>query len=416
MRMRTALAVERQRSLRLPTSALLGLVLALLATLAFAACAHAAEPGEQQSAATTGSEAQAPVSSASESESEPVTNGDEAPAPTSTQGETGTPSPEGTTTAPPATTEETMTTQSAPEGEATQAPSGEEAAQTLPQGEEAAQTLPPVQEAVQTPLQSEEPTQTTPTETTQTKPEEPATPILVSVEVSPPTRIVEEAGVKPPTEEGKTASMLEEATVGGRGGSSGQGSATQTATSQQAATAVAGAEDGAQGIVGATIGMLATQNEDGGPRVPPSSGAGTSKANAVRTSSGVGDDPVCALASLERRMPGICSGWLSTQRVLSSASLAAAITAGSSRTQTGTSDGGSRGPAVESAPPSSPTPGPSPSGAGGAAAAGGSGMALGFLSLAGLLLLAAPLAMRRLRLSFCLWRASCVALIPERPG
>jgi hypothetical protein len=59
-----------------------------------------------------------------------------------------------------------------------------------------------------------------------------------------------------------------------------------------------------------------------------------------------------------------------------------------------------------------PPPGPTPGGA-----IGGSGIALsGFFTLAGLLLLAAPLAMRRLRLSCQPWLTAFFVLIPERPG
>jgi hypothetical protein len=67
--------------------------------------------------------------------------------------------------------------------------------------------------------------------------------------------------------------------------------------------------------------------------------------------------------------------------------------------------------------PTSPTPGPAPAGAAGGAAVGGSGIApTAFLTLAGLLLLAAPHALRRLRLSSRPWRTSFFVLIPERPG
>jgi hypothetical protein len=64
-----------------------------------------------------------------------------------------------------------------------------------------------------------------------------------------------------------------------------------------------------------------------------------------------------------------------------------------------------------------PSPGPSPSGAFGGSAAGGSGVATsGFFTLAGLLLLAGPRALRRLRLSCEPWLTAFFVLIPERPG
>jgi hypothetical protein len=77
--------------------------------------------------------------------------------------------------------------------------------------------------------------------------------------------------------------------------------------------------------------------------------------------------------------------------------------------RSGGSPGGSR--------PIGPPPGPTPSGTFGGAAGGGSGTALsGFPAFAGHLLLGAPLAMRRLRLSFQPWLTAFFVLIPERPG
>jgi hypothetical protein len=66
--------------------------------------------------------------------------------------------------------------------------------------------------------------------------------------------------------------------------------------------------------------------------------------------------------------------------------------------------------------PVNPAPGPAPGGSSGGSAMGGSGFGLSFfLTLAGLLLFAAPRAMRRLRLSSLSWRTSFLVLIPERP-
>jgi hypothetical protein len=67
--------------------------------------------------------------------------------------------------------------------------------------------------------------------------------------------------------------------------------------------------------------------------------------------------------------------------------------------------------------PAGQAPGPAPAGVAGGSAAGASGFAFSaFVTLAGLLLLAAPRAMRRLRLSCQPWRTASFALIPERPG
>jgi hypothetical protein len=64
-----------------------------------------------------------------------------------------------------------------------------------------------------------------------------------------------------------------------------------------------------------------------------------------------------------------------------------------------------------------PPPGPGPGGSVGGSAASGSGAApSGFFTFGGLRLLAAPCAMRRLRLSCRPWRTAFFVLIPERPG
>jgi hypothetical protein len=66
--------------------------------------------------------------------------------------------------------------------------------------------------------------------------------------------------------------------------------------------------------------------------------------------------------------------------------------------------------------PVSPTPGPGPGSSSSSAATGGAGFGISyFLTLAGLLLVAAPRAMSRLRLSALPCRTSFFALIPEHP-
>jgi hypothetical protein len=82
---------------------------------------------------------------------------------------------------------------------------------------------------------------------------------------------------------------------------------------------------------------------------------------------------------------------------------------------TGGSVGGDGGSPVEH--PSSPSPGPGSGGAGcGSAAGGGSGSASPApFTLVGVLLQAAPRAMRRLLLAQQSWRTSFLVLIPERP-
>jgi hypothetical protein len=65
--------------------------------------------------------------------------------------------------------------------------------------------------------------------------------------------------------------------------------------------------------------------------------------------------------------------------------------------------------------PGTPAPGPGPGSASSSAATGGAGFGISYFLLAGLLLFAAPRAMRRLRLSALPCRTSFFVLIPEHP-
>ncbi len=111
-------------------------------------------------------------------------------------------------------------------------------------------------------------------------------------------------------------------------------------------------------------------------------------------------------------------GWFGTQRLLSASPAGFATAAESLTTEpAGEPPAGGHGGSAGGSSPVSPAPGPAPSGASGGSATGGSGLApSGFLTLAGLLHLAAPRAMRRLRLSCQPWLTACFVLIPERPG
>jgi hypothetical protein len=127
----------------------------------------------------------------------------------------------------------------------------------------------------------------------------------------------------------------------------------------------------------------------------------------------------CELSALGGRVTNNCStGWLGAgERALSASSMSFAATEGNAlAARVGSSGGGGHGGSAAASPPVSPGPGPAPSGASGSAA-GATGLALsGFLTLAGLLLLGAPRAMRRLRLSCRPLLTACFVLIPERPG
>jgi hypothetical protein len=126
----------------------------------------------------------------------------------------------------------------------------------------------------------------------------------------------------------------------------------------------------------------------------------------------------CELAALEGRMPDSCTGgWFGAQRFRSASPVGVSVAAISVAPGKDVPPGGGHGGSGVGSPPVSPAPAPAPSGASGGSAAGASGLGLsGFLTLASLLLLGAPRAMRRLRLSCQPWLTACFALIPERPG
>jgi hypothetical protein len=130
-------------------------------------------------------------------------------------------------------------------------------------------------------------------------------------------------------------------------------------------------------------------------------------------------DLTCELSALVGRMPSSCMGGPGGPQPLSTSpmSLIASADSLASENIAGSPPDGGHGSSAVVRLPVSPAPGPSPSGVSGGAAAGTSGLALsGFLTLAGLLLMAAPRALRRLRLSCQPWRTACFVLIPERPG
>jgi hypothetical protein len=153
---------------------------------------------------------------------------------------------------------------------------------------------------------------------------------------------------------------------------------------------------------------------------PPTSDAGAASARAA-----VGMIAARRLGELSCRLsaPGgstthsCAAGWLVGPPVPSDSPIGFPTAASLAAAATGDSPtGGGRGGSGMGNAPVSPAPGPAPSGASGSMT-GGSGTApLTFLTLAGLLLLAAPRALRRLRLSCRPWLAACFVLIPERPG
>ena len=182
----------------------------------------------------------------------------------------------------------------------------------------------------------------------------------------------------------------------------------------------AGGEAAAEvpGAPGTVSGSLAVVPTVGGPAEPPGP-PGAGGAPARMTAAQQARQFSCELSAIGGRARNSCSAaWIGTQRFLSASPMGVATVAASLAAGAGSPAGGGHGGTAVGSPPvnPSPSPPPAPGGASGSAA-GASGLALsGFLTLAGLLLLGAPRAMRRLRLSCQPWLTACFVLIPERPG
>jgi outer membrane biosynthesis protein TonB len=285
---------------------------------------------------------------------------------------------------------------------ATEPPPVKEVAPEPPPVKEVAPEPPPVQEVVPGPVVTEIV----------------AEPLAVK-EVVPPTkepteRVTIGGGTGPKetaSETMNTPNLKETGGTGPTGPSKDAAVQSPLAAAAAAPQAIATQEAaGSEGLLGGPGGTSAS---------PPGAGGGASRA-ALAASQRAG----CELSALGGPTTQNCSGgWLGAQRPASAPSVvfssAAVALAGGAPTGGPPSDGGNGGSAVGRS-PVSPTPSPAPggvSGISGASAVGASGLALaGFLTLAGLLLLGAPRAMRRLRLLCQPWLTAFFVLIPERPG
>lgn len=154
----------------------------------------------------------------------------------------------------------------------------------------------------------------------------------------------------------------------------------------------------------------------GGPPTPDT-GAASARTAGMIAARRLGELGCELSAPGGRTTHGCAAGWMVGPPVPSGSTVGFATAASLAAAATGDSPtGGGRGGSGMGNAPVSPAPGPAPSGASGSMT-GGSGTApLTLLTLAGLLLLAAPRAMRRLRLSSRPWLTACFVLIPERPG
>jgi outer membrane biosynthesis protein TonB len=270
----------------------------------------------------------------------------------------------------------------------------------------------------------------------------PTTPVVVETPEVPVTvpAVVETPEPAPTvpvvveTPEAKTtapvAGETPDAKTTGTGGEEGlEGAQTPRAGSAVSLSTPSATQDGlvhAEVVQEVPTAVLVTTPESSGlgglgAGIPPTSGPGgrAPRPPAAMTAARRVAEMSCALSALDGRSTDSCTaGLLGTQRVLSDTSTSFADAPLSLAAVAGPPAGGGHGGGTPGgSTPVSPGPGPAPGGAAGGSAAGTSGLALaGFLTLAGLLLLGAPRAMRRLRLSCEPWLTACFVLIPERPG
>ncbi len=374
-------------------------VLALVCGLILAAGAHAAEPVTEHEAVTE----QSPATGSQGTASESVGSGSGAPGP-SEQETTSTQSGEGTTEG---STAGSGTGTGVTTGEKTETTPAEQVVTPAKEPEPA-----PTEQVVQPPAKQPE---TLPTEQAGTQ---------APVEVHAETTTTHET---PAGEHGTEASTTPTEQSGGASQSGVEQSAKGSQSSTPLGVPLSGGPTGGSPSTGTQAAAIApfatlTSAQGEGTNEPPfvlgRGGAGSSAAGAAAKSAAFGSGPLgCELLSTD--MSGVCPEALSTRRLLAAGPLDAVASAASlAAAASGVRGAEAHGRTAVMTPPASPTPSPQPSGASGAGSAGGGGgLALsGFLSLAGLLLLAAPRAMRRLRLLCRPWRAACFALIPERPG
>ncbi len=304
------------------------------------------------------------------------------------------------------TTPETQASTPAPEeGSAAQTPAPETPAQT-PAPEEAQAQAPPAAEAP-APPPAEAPAAPAPAA---------ETPVMAPV--------TEEGGTKAaPEEEHQTISKSEETPAAGK--SEETKAATGTDPLQLLPVYDTGSATPPQ--IQIAIGPLSTPSEPAPPLLMIAASEPTTAEAIARHAVAQREQEAACELSLAPAGGSCTGGWLAAPALLSAAGsepVYATVTVvvvpwtttvvGLPHTVNG-SDGAGYEPAGSH--PAGPSQAPPPSGASGGAPAGGSSAAPSlFLTLAGLLLLAAPRAMRRMRLRCRPWLTAFFVLIPERPG
>jgi hypothetical protein len=261
--------------------------------------------------------------------------------------------------------------------------------------------------------------------------ETPAEPQPVVPPVEPTSLEGEEAHSTPPLEEAPgTTTPLEGSEAGAGSGSGaepgqGKGASEEAAggapahsTLLAASTAAGAAHPGlspAEVVVPATGAAVPVNVAEVSEQAP-----GRHSARAGVAGRGGASGFGCELTGLGASNADNCTaGLLAITREPAAAATGAIVTAVSSLVvdSTASAPPGGHGGSALGGQPLTPAPAPAPGGASGAATGGGApaGGVSVFLTLAGLLLLGAPRAMRRLGLSFEPWLAGCFVLIPEHP-
>jgi hypothetical protein len=297
------------------------------------------------------------------------------------------------------------------EGETQQSTGGEgEVAPETPAGETPGETI--GETVVETPVETQPVPPGEPVEEVLAAPTEPVpeTPVvtlpLESAEQTPAT-VNEEPGQSKSTE----------STEEGASGGSPAHSSTLLGPSDPSVRADALDEQAPSGPPATAASITAQIAEVSGQ-------AAGSKAIPVRSAGSQAGRFRCELSALGGKMTENCTaGWLGGPREVSSAPTSAAVAAVSSLAAAATANsppGGGHDGSGPGGPPLTSAPGSAPGGSSGVAtgaggpAGSGAGVSI-FITLAGLLLLGAPRALRRLGLAFEPWLAGCFVLIPERP-
>jgi outer membrane biosynthesis protein TonB len=297
-------------------------------------------------------------------------------------------------------------------------------AQGAPEAPPVQEAAPPVQEAAPPPQEAAPPVQAAPPAPEAAPPlqatppvTEPAPPVT---EPAPPVTEPAPPATEPAPESEPVVPVVKEGGEGPPPPPRSPEAVDTSAASRDAVTGGGAAGEAAPEVPNALSESPTGTSSAGGPQEIPATSAQAASVGAPAGLTAAQRAGVlnCELSAVGVGMTNNCTArWLGGQRVLpgSPMGIASAEASFAGATADPPAGGGHGGSAVGN-PPVSPGPGPAPSGASGSPM-GASGLALsGFLSLAGLLLLGAPRAMRRLRLSCQPWLTACFVLIPERPG